>query len=60
MKTISVILILLGLYLMINDESENEKPKHYRIENKQKKHVKIERLVEIVDPEYDIKHPKSN
>jgi predicted membrane protein len=60
MKTISVILILLGLYLMINADSEPEKPKKHRIESKQKKDVKIERLVEVIDPEYDIKHPKSN
>lgn len=60
MKTISVILILTGLYLMISDDSENQKPKPHRIESKQKKNVKIERLVEIIDPEYDIKYPKSN
>ena len=60
MKTISVILILLGLYLMISDDSEPQKPKKHKIESKQKKDVKIERLVEIIDPEWDAKHSKKN
>jgi hypothetical protein len=59
MKIISVILILLGLYIMFNDTPE-EKPKRSKIENRHQKdkEIKIQRLVEIVDPNYDKKHPK--
>ena len=61
MKIISVILMLMGLYLIINSDSESEKPRQQKIQYKEKrKDLKIERLVEIIDPEYDIKHPKSN
>lgn len=61
MKIISVLLILIGLYLMINENSEQEKPQKRKIQYHEKnKHEKLERLVEIVDPNWDVKHPKKN
>lgn len=61
MKIISIILILMGLYLMIYDDSEQKKTKPIKIERNSKyKYQKEERLVEIIDPNWDIKHPKRN
>ena len=62
MKVLSIIMILTGLYLMINSENNSERqPKHRKIEYPGKyKNEKKERLVEVIDPEWDIKHPKSN
>ena len=61
MKVISVILILVGLYLMFTDDSDQKKTKPYKIEYKGKyQHQKEERLVEIIDPKWDIKYPKRN
>lgn len=61
MKIISIILILTGLYLIMNDDSEETKHKNKKIEYKGKyKDLHNERLVEIINPQYDIKHLKKN
>jgi hypothetical protein len=62
MKIISIMLILIGLYLMISDESNNtSKIRSRKIEYKGKyKDEKHERLVEIINPEWETIHPKKN
>jgi hypothetical protein len=59
MKVISIILVLMGLYLFMSDDQVQEKKIKHRPIYKGKYHdIDNERLVEIIDPKYDLKYPK--
>jgi hypothetical protein len=60
MKIISIVLILTGLYLFMNDDSQNQekKIKHRPIYKGKHLDPDDERLVEVIDSNYDLKHPK--
>lgn len=60
MKIISIILILTGLYLLMNDDTQNQEKKIKHRPIYRGKHLDLddERLVEIIDPNYELKYPK--
>jgi hypothetical protein len=57
-KVLAIFLIILGL-ILITTEDEQEKPKKIKYKGKYKDE-NVERLVEIIDPNYEIKYPKKN